>query len=70
MLMVANVAQKRRRAVSNTEHELFGIDKLDVVSSSIPAVTHVDYSRSTPRQATLSPRCGSPYVRASRKARA
>ena len=44
MLMVANVAQKHRRAVSNTEHELFGIDKLNVVRSSIPAVTHVDYS--------------------------
>ncbi len=44
MLMVANVAQKHRRPVSNTEHELFGIDKLNVVRSSIPAVTHVDYS--------------------------
>jgi carbamoyltransferase len=44
MLMVANVAQKHRRAVSNTEHELFGVDKLNVVRSSIPAVTHVDYS--------------------------
>ena len=44
MLMVANVAQKHRRAVTNTEHELFGIDKLNVVRSSIPAVTHVDYS--------------------------
>jgi carbamoyltransferase len=44
MLMVANVAQKHRRAVSNTEHELFGIDKLNVMRSSIPAVTHVDYS--------------------------
>ena len=44
MLMVANVAQKHRRAVSNTEHELFGIDKLNVVRSDIPAVTHVDYS--------------------------
>src|SRR3954471_18345786 len=44
MLMVADVAQKHRRAVSNTEHELFGIDKLNVVRSSIPAVTHVDYS--------------------------
>jgi carbamoyltransferase len=44
MLMVANVAQKHRRAVTNTEHELFGIDKLNVVRSAIPAVTHVDYS--------------------------
>ena len=44
MLMVADVAQKHRRAVTNTEHELFGIDKLNVVRSSIPAVTHVDYS--------------------------
>jgi carbamoyltransferase len=44
MLVVANVAQKHRRAVTNTEHELFGIDKLNVVRSAIPAVTHVDYS--------------------------
>jgi carbamoyltransferase len=44
MLMVADVAQKHRRAMSNNEHELFGIDKLNVPRSSIPAVTHVDYS--------------------------
>ena len=44
MLMVADVAEQHRRSMTNAEHELFGIDKLNVVRSSIPAVTHVDYS--------------------------
>jgi carbamoyltransferase len=44
MLMVANVAEKHRLTVNNDGKELFGIDKLNVVRSSIPAVTHVDYS--------------------------
>ncbi|MEX0752583.1 MAG: carbamoyltransferase [Xanthobacteraceae bacterium] len=44
MLLVADVAEKHRRAMTNAEHELFGINKLNVVRSSIPAVTHVDYS--------------------------
>ena len=44
MLMVANI--KKDKIVSITEHEnkLFGIDKLNVKRSEIPAVTHVDYS--------------------------
>jgi len=44
MLMVAPVAQPRVRHMSPEEQALFGIDKLNVVRSSIPAVTHVDYS--------------------------
>jgi carbamoyltransferase len=44
MLMVANVAKQHRRAMSVTEESLFGIDKLNVPRSTIPAVTHVDYS--------------------------
>ena len=44
MLLVADVAASRRRAMTDSEQRLFGIDKLNVVRSTIPAVTHVDYS--------------------------
>lgn len=45
MMTVANVAPRHRRAdASFDEGGLFGIDKLNVVRSDIPAVTHVDYS--------------------------
>ena len=44
MLMVAPVAQPHVRDMGPEEQALFGIDKLNVVRSSIPAVTHVDYS--------------------------
>jgi carbamoyltransferase len=44
MLMVAEVAKHRRRSMSPDEEALFGIDKLNVPRSDIPAVTHVDYS--------------------------
>jgi len=44
MLMVADVVKERRRAMSAAEQALFGIDKLNVPRSEIPAVTHVDYS--------------------------
>jgi carbamoyltransferase len=44
MLLVADVAQHRRRAMTIEEQALFGIDKLNVPRSEIPAVTHVDYS--------------------------
>ncbi len=44
MLMVAPVAEKHRRAMTAAEQALFGIEKLNVPRSSIPAVTHVDYS--------------------------
>ena len=44
MLLVADVVERRRRPMSAAEDALFGIDKLNVVRSEIPAVTHVDYS--------------------------
>jgi carbamoyltransferase len=44
MLLVADVKRERRRAMTNEEAALFGIDKLNVARSEIPAVTHVDYS--------------------------
>ena len=44
MLMVAPVNEGRRRAMTAQEEALFGIDKLNVPRSDIPAVTHVDYS--------------------------
>jgi carbamoyltransferase len=44
MLFVADVAKPLRRAMTAEEEALFGIDKLNVVRSEIPAVTHVDYS--------------------------
>lgn len=44
MLLVADVRKERRRDMSEAEKALFGIDKLNVPRSDIPAVTHVDYS--------------------------
>ena len=44
MLLVAGVQPGRRRAMSDAESRLFGIDKLNVPRSEIPAVTHIDYS--------------------------
>jgi len=38
------VKRERRRRMTNEEEQLFGIDKLNVARSEIPAVTHVDYS--------------------------
>jgi carbamoyltransferase len=44
MLLVADVRKSRRRDMSRGEQALFGIEKLNVSRSEIPAVTHVDYS--------------------------
>jgi len=44
MLLVADVVAPRRRDMTETEAALFGIDKLNVLRSEIPAVTHIDYS--------------------------
>jgi carbamoyltransferase len=44
MLMVADVVKSRRKAMTEEEQALFGIDKLNITRSDIPAVTHVDYS--------------------------
>ena len=44
MLLVAAVKRERQRTMTEAENGLFGIDKLNVVRSDIPAVTHIDYS--------------------------
>ena len=44
MLMVAGVSPGRRRPMTEDEQRLWGIEKLNVPRSEIPAVTHVDYS--------------------------
>jgi len=44
MLLVADVTEEERIAMTDEQRALFGIDKLNVPRSSIPAVTHVDYS--------------------------
>ena len=44
MLMVANVRKEKCIPMSDTDEKLFGIDKLNVKRSSVPAITHVDYS--------------------------
>ena len=44
MLLVADIVAPRRQAMNAEQEALFGIDKLNVVRSEIPAVTHVDFS--------------------------
>ena len=44
MLLVANVLEQRRKPMTEAEQGLFGIEKLNIPRSDIPAVTHVDYS--------------------------
>ena len=44
MLIVDDVKKDKRRSMTSFEKRLFGIDKLNVPRSSVPAVTHVDYS--------------------------
>jgi carbamoyltransferase len=44
MLLVADVVEHRRRPMTTEQQKLFGIEKLNVPRSDIPAVTHVDYS--------------------------
>lgn len=44
MLLVADVLSTKQLRMSEKQKQLFGIDKLNVVRSEIPAVTHVDYS--------------------------
>ena len=44
MLFVSDVAINKRRSMTKDEKALFGINKLNVKRSEIPAVTHVDYS--------------------------
>jgi carbamoyltransferase len=44
MLLVADVQKDKRCKMTEEEESLFGIDKLNVPRSSVPAITHVDYS--------------------------
>jgi carbamoyltransferase len=44
MLLVAELQNAKRVAMSAEEHQLFGIDKLQIPRSELPAITHVDYS--------------------------
>jgi carbamoyltransferase len=44
MLLVANIHKSKQIKMTNKQQKLFGINKLNVPRSKIPAVTHVDYS--------------------------
>jgi len=44
MLLVADIKESKRIKMSTEEEALFGIEKLNIARSEIPAVTHVDYS--------------------------
>ena len=44
MLLVSAVQKDKRRKMTSDEETLFGIDKLNIPRSSVPAITHVDYS--------------------------
>ena len=44
MLIVSEIKEKLKVQMSNEEKKLFGIEKLNIKRSLIPAVTHVDYS--------------------------
>ena len=44
MLLVANVSNDKKIEMTDKQKKLFGIDKLNIKRSKIPAVTHVDYS--------------------------
>ena len=44
MLLVANIKQNKQIKMTEDQMKLFGIEKLNIIKSKIPAVTHVDYS--------------------------
>ena len=44
MLLVANIKEDKKIEMTESEKKLFGIDKLNIKRSEIPAITHVDYS--------------------------
>ena len=44
MLLVTHVKKNKRNIMTDDQEALFGIDKLNVPRSSVPAITHVDYS--------------------------
>ncbi|MDB9746770.1 carbamoyltransferase [Candidatus Pelagibacter sp.] len=58
MLLVANIIPQKKVEMSKEQTDLFGIDKLNVKRSEIPAVTHIDYSA---RVQTVSPKTNKCY---------
>ena len=60
MLLVAPVREDRRVALADEQQKLFGIDKLNVLRSDLPAITHIDYSA---RIQTVDPRRNPRYYR-------
>ena len=58
MLLVADVNSNKKIQMTEKEQKLFGIDKLNIKRSEIPAVTHVDYSA---RIQTVSENTNKPY---------
>lgn len=44
MLLVADVKKERQKLMTEVQKKLFGIDKLNILRSDIPAITHIDYS--------------------------
>jgi len=58
MLLVANINSHKRIEMNDEQRKLFGIDKLNIKRSEIPAVTHIDYSA---RVQTVSESTNKPY---------
>lgn len=58
MLLVAPVKEERQRAMTSDQRALWGIDKLNVPRSDMPAVTHIDYSA---RVQTVTRATNAPY---------
>ena len=58
MLLVANINSEKKIQMTDEQKKLFGIDKLNIKRSAIPAVTHVDYSA---RIQTVSKTTNKPY---------
>lgn len=44
MLLVANIREEKQRKMSAEEEKLWGIEKLNIIRSEVPAITHIDYS--------------------------
>ena len=58
MLLVADVSTNIKIEMNDEQKKLFGIDKLNIKRSEIPAVTHVDYSA---RIQTVNEKTNKPY---------
>mgnify|MGYP000250370779 FL=1 len=58
MLLVAEINSEKKIEMTDDQEKLFGIDKLNIKRSEIPAVTHIDYSA---RIQTVSHKTNKPY---------